>query len=207
MALGAVAVRSQTAVPVPTPPSYWPGYGPYGSYNSGMSFAGAISLPYAFNWDALGVSAELGGVWAGRHFFGGEVSYYGGDSRRYDVYNAGSYAGHFYSEQQVTTADFAYRYFAPLAGSGPYPPIAFYVGGSAGIGSVTYSNSGSAFGFHNDNVATFSGDLLAGFQFNPQPGVGLRLGYRYIYINDAWRFNQRVNLGSSAVEASIGFRF
>ena len=194
--------------PATYPPGSTPGYSQYTFYNYGPAVVGSISLPYAFNWNALGVSGELGGLWMGQHFFGAEISYYGGDAQRYDVYNPnGTYAGHFYSDQDITTVDFAYRYFAPLSGYGPHAPVSFYIGGSAGVGFVDYSNNGSAFGFHNDATGTFTGEALAGLQFNPQPGVGIRIGYRYVFVNDAWRVDERVNLDSSALEASLSFRF
>jgi hypothetical protein len=234
MVLSAVTLRSQTTEGMPSgptpapqppapyyppgypysssytptsPPSTTPGYSQYTFYNNTPSVVGTISLPYAFNWNAVGITGELGGLWMGQHFFGAEVSYYGGDSERYDVYAAGTYQGHFYSNQDITTVDFAYRYFAPLAGYGRNPLAAFYVGGSAGVGFVNYSNSGSYFGFHTDDTGVFSGDLVAGFQFNAYPGVGARIGYKYIYVNQAWQYDRRVNLDSSALEASLTFRF
>jgi hypothetical protein len=37
--------------------------------------------------------------------------------------------------------------------------------------------------------------------------MSFRVGYRYIYVNDAWRFDRRVDLDSSALEAGVAFRF
>jgi len=193
------------ATPYASAPLYR--YGGYDSFGSGSSLAGAITLPYAFNWKAVGVSAELGGMWGPQNFFGAEISYYGGDAQRYAVYHGSTYLGSFRSAQDVTTLDFAYRFYAPLAPPGSFVPVWLYLGGDAGVGFVNYSNIPYGYGFYNNNDADFNGDLLAGLQFRIAPGAAFRLGYRYIYLNDAWRFNQSVNLDSSAIEASIAFHF
>jgi hypothetical protein len=208
---------SPPAAPVsPVPPASPPaapvspyGWGPNGAYSTQTRLAGAVSVPYAFNWNAVGISAELGGLWMQHHFFGGEVSYYDGDSERYSVYSNGAYIGHFNSSQQITTLDFAYRYFAPLGGFGPRAPFTFYIGGSGGVGFVHYTNSGSAFGFRNDGNGNgdFSAEGVAGFQFNASPFTTFRLGYRYVIVNDAWRYDRHVNLESNVLEAGFTFRF
>jgi opacity protein-like surface antigen len=216
-AFSAVTLRAQTpadqSAPPPPPPPPESAPAPYAysygqGYGSDIGLAGAITLPYAFAWDATGVSAEFGRLWMQNNFFGGEISYYGGDRKHYDVFNSsGAFLGHFDSSQNVTTLDFAYRYFAPLWAVGPQEPVSFYIGGSAGVGFVNYSNDGSAFGFYNKNNGDFTGEFLAGLQFSSSRNVAFRLGYRYITVNDAWRFNQNVNLDSSVLEAGVAFRF
>lgn len=192
--------------PPPPPAVSMPLYNPYNPYHAGTGFAGAISFPYAFAWNAAGVSAELGGLFNGHNFLGGEVSYYGSDYNRYDVYGAGNaYLGSFRSQQQVTTVDFAYRYFAPLWRDGPYVPVGFYVGASGGAGFVNFSNSGSYFGFHNDNNPVWNGEVVAGVEFNDGPAA-LRIGYRYVELSNAWQFDRRSNLDSNVLEIGISLK-
>ena len=232
--LGAATLRAQMppaasdSAPVyippspPAPPSYEPappppppgapyyGYGYSGGYQSDTHLAGAITIPYAFDWNAAGVSAELGGMVGGHHFLGGEVSYYDGDATRYNVYNFnGAYVGSFRSSRQITTIDFAYKYFAPLWDLEPHAPVSFYLGASGGVGFVSYSDNGSAYGFQNryNNDGSFTGEFSAGFQFNAGRGASFRLGWRYVNVSDVWEFDRHVDLDSSVLEAGIGFRF
>lgn len=204
------APAEQAPAPLPAPPPapgpYY-GYAPYAPARSGATtLAGSIDFPYAFNWDALGVSGELGGIVAGHNFLGVEASYYGGDDRTYDVFNGPTYIGHFRSAQDVTTVEFAYRYYQPLWYYGPHAPVTFYIGGGAGGGWVSYTNSGGYFGFRNDNNANFAGEVLTGFEFNTGP-VALRLGYRYVDVTNAWEFNRRLDVDSSAFEAGVSLKF
>jgi hypothetical protein len=199
------AAPAASAPPYASAPMY--GYGGYESFRAGPTLAGAITVPYAFNWHAAGVSAELGGMVFGQNFVGGEIGYYGGDAQRYAVYHGPTYLGSFRSDQNVTTLDFAYRLYLPLDPRNSAVPVSFYLGGDVGAAFVSYSSYPYGYGFYNDNDAAFNVDGLAGFQVRIAPGAALRLGYRYIYVNDAWRFNQQVNLGSSALEASLAFRF
>jgi len=199
------------AAPQPPPPPPPPPYYGYG-YNSGpqtTQLIGSVTGTYAFNWKAAGVSAELGGLLNDHHFFGGEVSYYDGDARNLYVYNAnGSYAGRFSSSRQITTVDFAYKYFAPLGNVAPQSPVTFYIGASAGVGWVSESDTGAGYGFrnYNDN-GTFNGELNAGFQLNAGRNASFRLGWRYVNLSDVTDYNRNVDLDSSVLEAGVAFRF
>jgi hypothetical protein len=199
--------------PPPPPGPYYSGYGYNngynGGYNSDTRVVGSITVPYAFNWHAAGVSAELGGLWQGHHFFGGEVSYYDGDSQRFQVFNRnGAFVGQFRSSRQITTIDFAYKYYAPLFNMAPHSPVTFYVGASGGVGFVDYSDTGAAFGFRNDNdEGTFSGELVAGLQLNAGRGTSFRLGWRYVTLSDVTEFDRDVDLNSGVLEAGVTFRF
>jgi len=221
LVLGAMTLRAQTAPagsppdqanasPSAYPPPSFPMYG-YGwnaeSLRSGTSLAGALSVPYAFKWDAIGVSGELGGLWLHNHFFGGEVSYYDGNRQRYDVYQNGTYVGHFNSDQQVTTLQFAYRYFGPRWDANPWMPVSIYLGASGGAGYVNYGNAGAIFGLRNDDDWHWSGELVGGIQISGSPYAAFRLGYRYVAVNGVWRFDQNVNLASSVLEGGLTFRF
>jgi hypothetical protein len=195
-------------LPLPPPPPS-PPYAASAFSPPTTRLAGSITLPYAFNWNAAGVSAELGGLWLGSHFFGGEVSYYDGDAQDYQVFNGnGAYVGHFRSSRQITTVDFAYRYFAPLWQFAPQSPVGFYLGASGGAGFVSYSDTGGAFGFRSQNDrGSFSGELDAGLQFSAGPGASLRLGWRYVTLSDVPNFNRHSDLDSSVLEAGLAFRF
>lgn len=196
--------------PPPPPPGPYYGYG-YGApgYNSDTHLMGSITLPYAFNWNAAGVSAELGGLWMGRHFFGGEVSYYDGDSQHFEVFNRnGTFAGQFRSSRQITTVDFAYKYFAPLWEVAPHSPVTFYIGASGGVGFVDYSDTGAAFGFRNHNdEGNFTGEVVAGLQLNAGRDASFRLGWRWVDISDVTQFNRDVDMNSSVLEAGVTLRF
>ena len=195
-------------VPPPPPPPY--GYGYNNNYNnSGVTLAGAITLPYAFNWKAAGVSAELGGLWDGRQFLGGEVSYYDGNAQRYFVFGRTGYIGSFKSSQELTTVDLAYKYFVPLWNLGPRNPVSFYIGASGGVGFVSYSDNGAGYGFanSNNNNGDFTAEFVAGLNLSISRNAVIRLGYRYVGVDDVSRFNQRVDIDSSVLEAGIGLRF
>ena len=195
--------------PPPPPPSAAPAYGYYGynNYGPGPVLAGAVTSPYAFNWRASGISAELGALWQGGSFLGGEVTYYGGEPVRYDVYNGATYIGSFHSSLELTTVDLAYRYFVPLWNMGPRAKVMFYIGASGGVAFVNYSNDGSFFGFHNYDNGNWTGEGIAGLQFDVGPRIALRVGYRYVDVSHTWKFNRRVNLESSVVEAGVAFSF
>ncbi len=171
---------------------------------------GTISIPYAFKWNAVGVSADLGAVFQNQHFIGGEVSYYGGDSKRYNVYDYnGNYLGNFRSNQNFTTIDVAYRYSVPIGYGGTTTPISFYIGGSVGVAFMDNGNQGGFYGFRNRNDGNFTAEGVAGFQFFPfgGRGVGAKVGYRYLYIDNAWNYDSYRNMESNVVEASLTFRF
>ncbi|HEX3730610.1 MAG TPA: outer membrane beta-barrel protein [Opitutaceae bacterium] len=231
-ALGAAALRAQTSpgdssaspayIPPPpapaqpdqtsanpgTPPPpampmpYRYGYGPAPS----LTLAGSIDFPYAFKWDAPGVSGELGALWNRQHFFGGEISYYGGDYKHYRVFNGTTFLGSFTSAPRVTTVEAAYRYFAPLWTDNGRPAASFYVGGGAGVGFVDYTDGGAVFGFRSSTNGAFTAEGVAGIQLNTWPGASLRLGYRYIDISDVWQFNHRGDFDSGAFEVGASFR-
>ena len=198
--------------PPPPPPASAPVYG-YGygwqraGSGPGMSFAGAVTVPYAFNWNAPGISAELGGLWSNSHFFGGEVSTYDGEPQRYNVFNNSGYVGHFYSSQQVTTLQLAYRYFGPRWDVASWVPVSLYFGVSGGGGYVNYSNNPAVFGFRNDDAWHWSGEVLAGIQLNTGSNSAFRVGYRYIAVSGVWRFSQSMDIDSGALEAGFAFRF
>jgi hypothetical protein len=195
--------------PPPPPPAPYYGYGYNGGYNPDTRLVGSITVPYAFNWNAAGVSAELGGLWMQHHFFGGEVSYYDGDSQRFEVFNrSGAFVGQFRSSRQITTVDFAYKYYAPLFDLAPRSPVTFYLGASGGVGFVDYSDTGAAFGFRNENnEGTFTGELVAGLQLNAGRDTSFRLGWRYVNISDVTEFDRDVDLDSSVLEAGVTIRF
>jgi len=200
--------------PPPTPPAAYPyptypySYG-YGYGNPNPHLAAAVSFPYAFNFDAAGISGELGGM-VDHNFFGAEVTYFGSTDQRYSVFDSsGDEVGHFRTDENITTVEFAYRYFVPLyRNANGWAPATFYVGGGAGAGFVDFGNDGREFGFHSDNdTAEPAGELLGGFQFNTGHGISLRLGYRYVEINHVWQFDHRANMDSNVVEAGLAFRF
>lgn len=212
MALTAIGLRGQAPdapPPSSTPPASVPLYGSGYQYGfTGPVAAGAITIPYATKWDSSGVIGELGGLWSNGNFLGGEISYYGGDGTRYDVFNnSGSYIGHFDSYQNITTLDLAYRFFAPLWRVGSEVPVSFYVGASGGVAFVNYTGNIGAFGFHNDNDGNWTGEGVAGLQFSPYRNIAFRVGYRYVTVNDAWVLDRKENLDSSVVEAGLAIRF
>ena len=200
---------AEPASPPPPPPAPYYASAPVYPYQSDTRVMGSVTLPYAFNWNAAGVSAELGGVLNQHHFFGGEVSYYDGNAQTFEVFNPnGTFAGRFRSSREITTVDFAYKYFAPLMDLAPQSPVTFYVGASGGIGFVDYSNTGAAFGFSNhNNDGTFTGELVAGFQLNAGRDASFRLGWRYVTLSDVTAFNRDVDMDSSVLEAGVTFRF
>lgn len=194
--------------PQPPPPGYpYPTY-PYGdSTGPGARWAADITFPYAFNFDAAGISGELGGL-VGHNFFGGEVTYYGSTDQRYTVFdNSGNEVGHFRSDQNITTVEFAYRYFVPLFRENGWAPAALYFGAGGGVGFVDFSNDGSQFGFHNDNSGEPAGEVVGGVQVRAGRNLSLRLGYRYVDISRVWQFDHRADMDSNVVEAGFAFRF
>jgi opacity protein-like surface antigen len=197
------APTTPPAPPPAAPMPYGYGYGPAPS----TTLAGSIDFPYAFHWNAVGVSGELGALWDRRHFFGGEVSYYSGDYQHYRVFNGPTFLGSFNSAPRVTTVEAAYRYFAPLWSENGRVPLSFYVGGGAGAGFVDYTNQGRAFGFRANTNGAFTAEGVAGLQLNTFSGAALRLGYRYVDISDVWQFNHRSDFASGAFEAGASFRF
>jgi opacity protein-like surface antigen len=232
MALGAVTLRAQMAqtdsssnayippapaaqppaeMPVspppaaPAPPPSLPNYA-YG-YRPSTMLAGSIDFPYAFNWDAFGISGELGALWDRQHFFGGEVSYYAGNYRNYAVFNGPTFVGRFSTAPRFTTVEAAYRYHAPIGDIGPNAPVSFYLGGGVGAGFVDYTNGGSIFGFRGttNGAPTFEG--LAGVEMNTMTGASLRLGFRYIDISDVWQLNHKADWDTGAFEVGASFPF
>jgi opacity protein-like surface antigen len=210
---------NQPIPPPPTPPNATntPTYptAPYG-YGSGYDYdnpsphlAAAVTFPYAFKFDSVGVSGELGGL-VNHNFFGAEVTWFGTGDERFTVFdNNNNVIGHFRTDQDVTTVEFAYRYFVPLyRGTNGWTPATFYIGGGAGAGFVDYNNDGRAFGFHSDNdTAEPAAEGVAGFQFNAGRNVSLRVGYRYIDISHVWQYDHHTNLESNVAEAGLAFRF
>jgi hypothetical protein len=204
--------------PPPTPPGSEPpsyptapyGYGAgYGGDNPNPHLAADVSFPYAFAFDSVGVSGELGGL-VGHNFFGAEVTWFGSNDEHFTVYdNNNNVIGRFRTDQDITTVEFAYRHFFPLyqTASG-WAPATFYVGAGGGAGFVDYSNDVGEFGFHSDNdTAEPAGELLAGFQFNAGHNTALRVGYRYVDISHVWQYDHRTNLESNVLEAGLAFRF
>jgi len=200
---------SANSAPMPmTPPPAAPyhygyGYGPAPS----LTLAGSIDFPYAFKWNALGVSGELGALWNHQHFFGGEISYYGGDYTHYRVFNGTNFVGSFNSAPRVTTVEAAYRYLAPLWTDQGRTAVSLYVGGGAGVGFVDYTDGGAAFGFRGTTNGAFTAEGVAGVQLNTWSGASLRLGFRYVDIADVWQLNHRGDFDSGAFEAGASFRF
>jgi opacity protein-like surface antigen len=204
-----------TSVPDQPPPAPATAY-PYPAYPYGYGYAawpryghvaGEISFPYATNFNAAGISGELGAIYD-HNFFGGEISYFGGNYQGYDVFDGGgNQIGHFRAAQEITTVEFAYRYFMPLWGGDGPSPVAVYIGAGGGIGFVDYTNAGNQFGFHNDNNGEPAGEVVVGLQFNVGPGMAVRLGYRYMGIDDAWQLDHRSNIYSNVIEAGLAFRF
>jgi opacity protein-like surface antigen len=198
---------SSTASPYPTAP-YGYGYG-YGYGNPNPHLAADLSFPYAFNFDSLGVSGELGGL-VNNNFFGAEVTWFGTNDERFTVFdNNNDEIGHFRTDQNITTVEFAYRHFFPLYQTmSGWAPATLYVGAGGGAGFVDFGNDGREFGFHTDNdTAEPAGELLAGFQVNAGRNVALRVGYRYVDVSHVWQYDQRVNMESNVLEAGLAFRF
>ncbi len=180
---------------------------PYDAGLPGAHWAAALSFPYAFNFDAAGISGELGGL-IGQSFIGGEVTYYGSPDQRYTVFDdSGRDIGHFHSDQNITTVEFAYRYFVPLFRENGWTPAALYLGAGGGVGFVNFSNDGSQFGFHNDNDGEPAGEVVAGFQVRAGRSLSLRLGYRYVEIDHVWQFDHRADMDSNVLEAGLALRF
>jgi hypothetical protein len=192
-----------TTPPPAMPMPYHYGYGP----GPNLTLAGSIDFPYAFNWDAFGVSGELGALWNHQNFLGGEIAYYGGDYKHYRVFNGNTFLGSFNSAPRITTVEAAYRYLTPLWIENGHSLASFYIGGGLGVGFVDYTDQGQAFGFRANTNGAFTAEGNAGVQLNAFPGGSLRLGFRYIDISDVWQFNHRGDFDSGAFEAGASFRF
>ncbi|HVW19782.1 MAG TPA: hypothetical protein VHC86_01060 [Opitutaceae bacterium] len=201
------SAASNPTTPPPPPPAVPMPY----RYNSGpapaLALAGSIDFPYAFAWNALGVSGELGALWDRRNFFGGEIAYYGGEYTHYRVFNGTSFVGSFNAAPRITTVEAAYRYLAPLWTENGHPALSFYVGGGVGVGFVDYTEGGAPFGFRGRTNGAFTAEGVAGLQLNTWSGASLRLGFRYIDISDVWQLDHRGDFDSGALEAGASFRF
>ena len=201
----APANATQPDTPPPPPPGAPMPY----RYGSGPNptLAGSIDFPYAFRWNALGVSGELGALWNRRNFLGGEISYYGGDYTHYRVFNGNTFVGSFNAAPRITTVEAAYRYLAPLWTENGRPAVSFYVGGGLGVGFVDYSGGGAAFGFRGTTNGAFTAEGVAGLQLNTWEGMALRLGFRYIDLSNVWQLDHRGDFNRAAFEAGASFRF
>ena len=177
------------------------------AHRAGPSGELSVSFPYAFSWDTMGVSGVFGQLRNGHNLVGGEVSYFGGESMPVAISSAGRAVERFNVNQEITMLDFAYRHFSSPGGFMPADSISFYEGGGAGVGNVAYFGSPQGLSLHDNLPDSVSGDLLAGVLVRVPGDAVLRLGYRYLFISNASKFDQRVNVGSGAIDATFNLRF
>lgn len=208
LALAATGVRAQT-VATPPPPTDAPSAARTG-------WQADLSTPYAFRWHTAGIVGDVGGLWFG-NFLGGELSYYDAREHGYSWYQNGTYTAKVPYREHIWTANLAYRYqfVLPLPGRAGEPaPLTGYVGGSAGLGWIDYYPGGAnaplfAGGpnFSDDNKGRFDAQGVAGLQWAFTPNIGLKVGYRYIWLAKAHRFYDRTDIDSGALEAGLTFRY
>jgi len=208
--LAGASLQAQTegTPPPPPPPAY-----PYtGSVITDTSpLVADVSLPYAFNFNNVGVVGDLGGMWR-NSFFGAEISYYDAQPDHHNWYGGGYYGGY---NENITTLNFAYRCYFPIPtlGYDPYGRnMGFYIGGAAGAGWADVHTGyffypGYGPNYYNSGTAQFDANGVAGFQFNFNHFVGLKIGYRYVWVDNSHLFYPNQRLSSSALEAGLAFHF
>ncbi|HZZ57444.1 MAG TPA: outer membrane beta-barrel protein [Opitutaceae bacterium] len=211
--LAGPALRAQTAPP-PAPPGTYAA-APVPAADATQMQADVL-FPYAFRFNTTGIVGDVGGTWAG-NFIGGEFSYYDARPRDYAWYNPGGlFGGDIPYRDNIYTLNLAYRYRFPLwtgGAAGNPVPLEGYVGAGAGAAWLDFRSSGAPDfpggpGYSDTNRGRFDADGVAGLQWNFTRALGLRAGYRFIWIDRAHLFyTPHTAVDSGAFEAGLAFRF
>ncbi|HEY3756327.1 MAG TPA: outer membrane beta-barrel protein [Opitutaceae bacterium] len=175
-----------------------------------------VLFPYAFRFNTTGIVADAGSNWGG-HFIGGEFSYFDARPNAYAWYDpAGAFDGNVQYRENIYTLNLAYRYTFAIwhpAGPNSLAPLEGYIGGAAGAAYLNYNpyNAGPGFtngpDYGNHSRWRLDANGVAGLQWNFTPAVGLRVGYRYIWISRGRQFYNTTSFDSGALEAGLAYRF
>lgn len=186
--------------------------------SAGPTLAGDVLFPYAFRFNRFGFVGDAGGVIDGAHFVGLEFSYFDANPKPYAWYsNTGAgpaFGGDVPYRDDLYTLNAAYRYTTPIPVGGNPRLLDFYVGGSMGVAWLEYTPYGTYYptfagapGWSRSDRGRLDLQGVAGFDVNFSRNVGLRLGYRYIYVNSANVFYTATRVDSGALEGGLTFRF
>lgn len=215
-ALAAGQAVAQMATPPPAPGTSAASYGPPPTANSTASapdgfaplqptwWQADVSAVYAFRMNTTGISADVGGNTFRNNFLGIEWTYFHPQEYDYDPLS-----GPIHTRQDLTTVQLEDRFTVPASNFGWAIPVDFYVGGGAGVGLVDDYVTAPQYGYyrHGHDDGVFSANGEAGVRYNITPNVGVKVGYRYYYLNNVRFFGQSSNIDGSAIEYGLTFRF
>jgi len=165
-----------------------------------------VSAIYAFRMNTTGVSADIGGT-MNNNFLGFEYTYLNPRGNYYD-----RVAGRIKQNETIDSYEAAYRYSAPLtwfAQPGQWSPVSFYLGGSAGVSYVQLKTIVPAYNFRtsDDDEGVFTAEGNAGVEWAVNRNWGVKVGYRYIFLDRVALYGQRANIDTGALEYGVSFKW
>lgn len=208
-ALGAAGLRAraqdQNNPPPPPPPPDTAGpagIGEYtGPYPSSWLEAEA-DAEYAFRFKATGLNAELGAGVAPGQFIGFQFEYFnpwvGPGNATFD-----SLPTPYPARETIETYEAAYRFTIRL----PQSPLSIYGGVSGGVGNVELRQNGPVFTVYNRDRDRLAAGGVAGLQWALARYASVKVGYRYIFLDNVHLAGHHADIETGALEAGLNFRF
>jgi hypothetical protein len=165
-----------------------------------------VSAIYAFRMNTTGVSVDVGGT-MNNNFLGFEYTYLNPRGNSYDPV-----AGRIKENENIDSYEAAYRYSAPLSWfsqPGQWSPVSFYIGGSAGVSYVQLKTIVPRYNFRtsDDDEGVFTAEGNAGVEWAVNRNWGVKVGYRYIYLDRVALYGQRANIDTGALEYGVSFKW
>ena len=170
-------------------------------------FRSDIEAVYGFRLKTTGVNVDAGASIAPGNFIGLEYTYFHPTDSSNDAVN-----GTINSKETINILGATYRYSCPIGrfnDDWKGIPLRLYLGGGAGLADVKYNSSVPRYTYYTSDKDNdvFAWDASAGLEYWLTPNVGVKAGFRYVYLYHVVLYSQRGNIDTGAVEGGLTFRW